>query len=159
MPFVLTQCKVKRTVLQGLTFTRRFLTAAVSSWAHWTCAQHLFTGEQVGKYGGVKEALGNGYKGEDIGLFIIHLQRSSESITNYWKVHRGRKQAVLCLQWIKFEKIMKTSFHLNQKSPAYKIHLCWILWDLIDTHHTFVSLFIVFVFVPSCPLCLCLQPG
>lgn len=30
-----------------------------------------FTGEQAGKYGGVNEALRNGYKGENEGMFII----------------------------------------------------------------------------------------
>lgn len=45
-----------------------------------------FTGEQPGKYGGVKEALGNGYKGENEGRFIIEAQRSSQNIIKLFKI-------------------------------------------------------------------------
>lgn len=45
-----------------------------------------FTGEQPGKYGGVKEALGNGYKGENEGRFIIDAQRSSQNIIKLFKI-------------------------------------------------------------------------
>lgn len=45
-----------------------------------------FTGEQPGKYGGVKEALGNGYKGENEGRFIIDAQRSTQNIIKLFKI-------------------------------------------------------------------------